>query len=129
MFVKYGNLQANNITNLRNCQEWAYFAVAFSTEMMDNKCRKDGCTLKFANQTFGYTSNINEVSSEDFIEASFPFNSSLSNEHICFIDTPGINNANDLNHQEITKEIVAKDEYDVVIYISNSLYFVKPLIS
>ena len=88
-----------------------------------NKCRKNGCKLKFANKTFGYTSNINEVSSEDFIEASFPFNSSLSNEHICFIDTPGINNANDLKHQEITKEIVAKDEYDVVIYISNSLYF------
>ena len=88
-----------------------------------NKCSNDGITSKRSNGLYTYSSNINEENSDFFVEAAFPFKSTLGKEHICFIDTPGINNADNCNHKQITEGIIKKGDYDAVLYVSNSQYF------
>jgi hypothetical protein len=88
-----------------------------------NKCSNDGITIKRNNGTYTYSSNINEGDSDTLIEAAFPFKSTLGNEHICFIDTPGINNVENISHKQITEEVIKKGNYDAVLYISNCQYF------
>lgn len=88
-----------------------------------NKCSNDGITSKRNNGTYTYSCNINEGNSDSFIEAAFPFKSTLGKEHICFIDTPGINNADNSSHKQITENIIKNGEYDVVLYVSNCQYF------
>lgn len=88
-----------------------------------NKCSVDGITSKSINGTYSYSCNINEGNSDSLIEAAFPFKSTLGKEHVCFIDTPGINNADNSSHKQITENIIKKGEYDVVLYVSNCQYF------
>ena len=88
-----------------------------------NKCSKDGITCKIKNGVYTYSENINEGNSDSLIEAAFPFKSSLRNEQICFIDTPGINNADNCSHRQITEDIIKKGDYEVVLYVSNCQYF------
>lgn len=88
-----------------------------------NKCSNDGITYKIKNGVYTYSENINEGNSESFIEAAFPFKSSLGKEQICFIDTPGINNVDNCSHKQITEDIIKKGDYDVVLYVSNCQYF------
>ena len=88
-----------------------------------NKCSNDGITYKIKNGVYTYSENINEGNSDSLIEAAFPFKSSLGKEQICFIDTPGINNADNCSHKQITEDIIKKGEYDVVLYVSNCQYF------
>ena len=88
-----------------------------------NKCSDDGITSKRNNGTYTYSCNINKGNSDSLIEAAFPFKSTLGKEHICFIDTPGINNADNSIHKQITEDIIKKGEYDVVLYVSNCQYF------
>ena len=88
-----------------------------------NKCSKDGITCKIKNGVYTYSENINEVNSDSLIEAALPFKSSLGKEKICFIDTPGINNADNCSHKQITEDIIKKGDYDVVLYVSNCQYF------
>lgn len=90
--------------------------------MLHNKIGNDGFTLKEIDKSYRYCRNICEVNSDHVVEAAFPFNSSLSTERICFIDTPGMNNANDSNHRKITEEAIIKGNYDAVMYVSNSMY-------
>lgn len=88
-----------------------------------NKCSNDGITCKDSNGNYFYSSNVDEANSDSFIEAAFPFRSSLDKENICFIDTPGINNTDDFTHKQITEDIIKKGNYDAVLYISNCQYF------
>lgn len=88
-----------------------------------NKCLSDGITSKSTDGEYAYNSKINEVNSASFIEAALPFNSTLEKKHICFIDTPGINNADDSTHKQITEEAIKKGNYDAVLYVSNCQYF------
>lgn len=90
---------------------------------LHNKDRNDGFTLLEADNSYLYCNSICEVNNEHIVEAAFPFKSSLANERICFIDTPGINNANESDHRKITEEAILKDNYDAVLYVSNSMYF------
>lgn len=88
-----------------------------------NKCLYDGITSKRDNGTYTYSFNINEVNSDYITEAAFPFKSSLGKECICFIDSPGVNNAVNSSHKNITENIVKRGDYDVVLYVSNCQYF------
>lgn len=88
-----------------------------------NKCSDDGITSKRNNGVYTYSCNINEGNSDSLIEAAFPFKSTLGKEHICFIDTPGINNADNSSHKQITEDIIKKGDYDAVLYVSNCQYF------
>ena len=47
----------------------------------------------------------------------------MGKERICFIDTPGINNAEDSRHKQITEDVIKKGDYDAVMYVSNCQYF------
>lgn len=88
-----------------------------------NKRDSDGVTIKKANNTYEYYSDLEDVDSDLFSEAAFPFNSLLANKNICFIDTPGVNNATELDHRTITEEAIKRKDYDMVIYVSNAKYF------
>ena len=88
-----------------------------------NKRDSDGVTIKKANNTYEYHSDLENVDSDLFSEAAFPFNSLLANKNICFIDTPGVNNATELDHRTITEEAIKREDYDMVIYVSNAKYF------
>lgn len=90
---------------------------------LHNKITNDGFTLKETNGSYRYCRNICEVNNEYVMEAAFPFNSSLAKERICFVDTPGINNAYESKHRKITEDAVLKGDYDAVMYVSNSKYF------
>lgn len=88
-----------------------------------NKRDSDGVTIKKTNNTYEYYSDLVNVDSDLFSEAAFPFNSLLANKNICFIDTPGVNNATELDHRTITEEAIKRGDYDMVIYVSNAKYF------
>ncbi len=90
---------------------------------LHNKCHIDGLTHKQSDGSYFYYSNFSEVDSDKIFEVAFPFNSSLRKERICFIDTPGMNNAEDISHRQITEEAIVKGDYDAVLYVSNSQYF------
>jgi len=79
--------------------------------------------IKKANNTYEYYSDLENVDSNMFVEAAFPFNSSLSSKSICFIDTPGVNNVEDTYHRTITEETIRRNDYNAVIYVSNAQYF------
>lgn len=88
-----------------------------------NKNSNDGITSKTNNGVYTYRCNINDVNSDSLEEAAFPFNSTLRKEHICFIDTPGVNNIIDCSHKKITEDAIKKGDYEVVLYVSNCQYF------
>ena len=94
--------------------------------MLHNKRETDGITI--SNNTndcyrYDYYNSIEQVDSNMFVEAAFPFNSSLSSKSICFIDTPGVNNVEDTYHRTITEETIRRNDYNAVIYVSNAQYF------
>lgn len=88
-----------------------------------NKCSDDGITGKTKDGDYTYHCNISNVNSDSLEEAAFHFNSTLRKEHICFIDTPGVNNAIDCRHKKITEDAIKKGDYDAVLYVSNCQYF------
>jgi hypothetical protein len=94
--------------------------------MLHNKRETDGITIsKNTNDCYRYNyyNSIEQVDSNMFVEAAFPFNSSLSSKSICFIDTPGVNNVEDTYHRTITEETIRRNDYNAVIYVSNAQYF------
>lgn len=94
--------------------------------MLHNKRETDGITVsKNTNDCYRYDyyNSIEQVDSNMFVEAAFPFNSSLSSKSICFIDTPGVNNVEDTHHRTITEETIRRNDYNAVIYVSNAQYF------
>lgn len=88
-----------------------------------NKCSNDGITSKNNKGEYSYCNNVNDANSDSLIEAAFHFKSILGKKNICFIDTPGINNADDCTHKQITENIIKKGDYDAVLYVSNCQYF------
>ena len=90
---------------------------------LHNKVSNDGITVRHNDGSFTYHDEVNAVNSDDFIEVAFPFNSTLENSHICLIDTPGVNNSEDLRHRQITEDAIKKNDYDAIIYVSNCQYF------
>lgn len=88
-----------------------------------NKVEKDGMTVRLNKGRYAYFKRFDTINSNDFVDASLPFNSLLSESHICLIDTPGINNSEDQQHRQITEKAIKENKYDAIIYVSNSLYF------
>ena len=88
-----------------------------------NKVEKDGMTVRLNNDRYAYFDRLDSVNSSDFVDASLPFQSLLSECNVCLIDTPGINNSENQQHRQITEKAIKENNYDAVIYVSNSLYF------
>ena len=61
----------------------------------------------------------------DFVHnaISLQFSSSLSPYRICLIDTPGINNSENKDHSVVTCNAIQRNEYDLLLYVSNANYF------
>ena len=59
----------------------------------------------------------------EFDSISFSFQSSLCDVPICLIDTPGLNNSEDIKHSTKTYSVIEKNDYDLLLYISNAKYF------
>lgn len=91
--------------------------------ILHNKCYNDGLTSKSVDGSYSYYSDINGIDRDKILEVAFTYKSSLHKERICFIDTPGINNAEDDSHRHITEEAICKGDYDAVMYVSNSQYY------
>lgn len=90
---------------------------------LHNKVVKDGMTVRLNNSGYAYFDRFDATNSNNFIDASLPFNSHLSETNICLIDTPGINNSDDLQHRQITEEAIKQSNYDAIIYVSDSRNF------
>lgn len=90
---------------------------------LHNKPIHDGITIKNENGCYFYFDQLESVNSDQFTSAAFPFNSILSQNRICLIDAPGINNSENQQHRKITEEALSRHNYDVVIYVSNCQYF------
>lgn len=88
-----------------------------------NKPNEDGLAIGIGENKVGYITDKNSINSDQFDFAALKFNSYLSNEHICFIDTPGVNNSNDSTHGDVTKSAISKNDYEILLFISNSQYF------
>ncbi len=86
-----------------------------------NKPFSDGIILK--NKTkYSYDSDIDSHTSHDSDEVGFHFESTLGSHKICLVDTPGVNNARDTSHFNITTEAIKSQDYDFMIFISNGQY-------
>ena len=89
-----------------------------------NKPVDDGALAhNYIRNEFSYTNNIESVTSDTADRISLKFNSTLYNEKVCLIDTPGINNIENSTHRKITEEAIKSNIYDAIIYISNCQYF------
>lgn len=89
-----------------------------------NKPVDDGAlTHNYIRNEFFYTNNIESVTSDTADRISLKFNSTLYNEKLCLIDTPGINNIENSTHRKITEDAIKSNIYDAIIYISNCQYF------
>ncbi len=90
---------------------------------LHNKVENDVMTVRLNNDRYACYAKFDITNSIDFIDASLPFNSLLSESNICLIDTPGINNSENQQHRQITEKAIKENNYDAIIYVSNSLYF------
>ena len=89
-----------------------------------NKAVEDGVlSYNHARNEYAYTNVLDCVASDVADEISLKFKSQFGNQKMCFIDTPGINNADDLEHRKITEEAIESNAYDAVMYVSNCQYF------
>ena len=89
-----------------------------------NKPVDDGALAhNYIRNEFSYTNNIESVTSDTSDRISLKFNSTLYNEKVCLIDTPGINNIENSTHRKITEDAIKSNIYDAIIYISNCQYF------
>ena len=88
-----------------------------------NKPYQDGIVINTGENKFVYSTDTEFSNSDSFTSAALHFNSSLSKENICFIDTPGSNYSNDSTHGEITHEAIQSNDYDMVLFVANSQYF------
>lgn len=88
-----------------------------------NKPKADGITFVDEKQRYNYSCEIQSVSSDNFVEAAFHFNSELAEERICIIDTPGVNYAINNKHGEITRKAIKDNDYDVILFVSNATQF------
>lgn len=88
-----------------------------------NKPKADGITFVDEKLKYNYTCEIMSVSSDNFVEAAFHFNSELAEERICIIDTPGVNYAINNEHGELTRNAIKDNDYDVILFVSNATQF------
>lgn len=69
-------------------------------------------------------SKVCHVLNEDVDSVSLSFNSIFdSRSNVCFIDTPGINSKNNIDHAVKTYNYIKSNNYDILLYVSNCQYF------
>lgn len=89
---------------------------------LHNKPVQDGFMVQDSKYKYTYYPEECNVDSDEFVHASFKFDSLLSKFNLYYIDTPGINNAYDSSHRELTESAIIGNEYDCLLYVSNCQY-------
>lgn len=88
-----------------------------------NKQATEGALLECTGPRYVYTDN-HKIAQHDSVEnACVHFQSILGNEHLCLIDTPGVNFNGDHSHGEMTRNAVKSNEYDLLLFVSNATQF------
>lgn len=88
-----------------------------------NKQSNEGAMLECTGPRYVYTDN-HKIAQHDSVEnACVHFKSILGNEHLCLIDTPGVNFNSDHSHGEMTRNAVEANDYDVLLFVSNGTQF------
>lgn len=88
-----------------------------------NKQSNEGALLECTGPRYVYTDN-HKIAQHDSVEnACVHFQSILGNEHLCLIDTPGVNFNGDHSHGEMTRNAVKANDYDVLLFVSNGTQF------
>lgn len=88
-----------------------------------NKPSNEGAMLECAGSRYVYTDN-HKIAQHDSVEnACVHFQSILGNEHLCLIDTPGVNFNGNHSHGEMTRNAVEANDYDILLFVSNGTQF------
>lgn len=88
-----------------------------------NKLSNEGAMLECAGSRYVYTEN-HKIAQHDSVEnACVHFQSVLGNEHLCLIDTPGVNFNGDHSHGEMTRNAIKANDYDLLLFVSNATQF------
>lgn len=88
-----------------------------------NKQSDEGAMLECTGLRYVYTDN-HKIAQHDSVEnACVHFQSILGNEHLCLIDTPGVNFNGDHSHGEMTRNAVKANDYDILLFMSNGTLF------
>ena len=88
-----------------------------------NKLSNEGAMLECAGSRYVYTEN-HKIAQHDSVEnACVHFQSILGNEHLCLIDTPGVNFNGDHSHGEMTRNAIKANDYDLLLFVSNATQF------
>lgn len=83
-------------------------------------CQK-GASVKLDGE-LKYTEDISVMQSDSVDSLAIGFNSLLlKDSRICIIDTPGANYSADDTHEEITKRLISKNNYDLLVFVFNAL--------
>lgn len=82
----------------------------------------DGVTVKTRNESkYKYVDSFDQCLSDNGEQIGMFFPSGLLQEKkICFIDTPGFNNARNPEHGEITEKAIKGNDYDAIVYVANA---------
>lgn len=88
-----------------------------------NKPKSKEVITKNKDGSLSYRDNNNLWGNDDYIEIGLHYNSLLSNENICLIDSPGTNYNGDNSHRKITYKAIKSNRYDAIIYVINSTNF------
>jgi small GTP-binding protein len=88
------------------------------------KPQKDGLTIKTRKEgLYLYDNSIDRYSSDNASQIGVFFSSGLlQGKKICFIDTPGYNDARNPERKNITEKAIRSNDYDTIIYVANAAY-------
>ena len=85
-----------------------------------NKPAKEGVMTFSDDKKLLYTNDYSLLLSESIHSIGVNFASSLSEERICLLDTPGVNYNGDKSHRELTRKAIRENKYDILLLVMNA---------
>ena len=85
-----------------------------------NKSAKEGAMTFSDDKRLFYTNDHSLLLSESIHSIGINFASSLSEQRICLIDTPGVNYNGDKSHRELTLKAIRENKYDTLLLVMNA---------
>lgn len=88
-----------------------------------NKQANEGTLLECSGQRYIYTENHKIAQHDSVKNVGVHFQSILSQERICLIDTPGVNYSGDHSHGRMTRDAVDANDYNLLLFVSDATQF------
>lgn len=104
-----------------NINATANTACTSRVKYIFNKPMEDGFTL-WDDKVFSHHNDVDEVRNSECDVVAFHFHSTLKDENICFVDTPGVNNSKDTSHGDITYDAIKRDDYDLLLFVADGRF-------